>query len=165
MKKCVTCHEIKPLDAFNVRRAAVDGLQARCRECSKDWYANNSGPHRAAVIRRNKRVKAENRQQLADYLAAHPCVDCGEGDIRVLDFDHRDGVDKRDEVSRMVLAAMSWRSIALEIAKCDVRCANCHRRRTIASKGWWRQSYFEQAEAQLAAESAARLATLLPVLR
>jgi hypothetical protein len=35
-----------------------------------------------------------------------------------------------------------------EIDKCDVRCANCHRRRTAADFGWWRHM------AQLAAEDA-----------
>jgi cytochrome c551/c552 len=41
-------------------------------------------------------------------------------------------------VSRLVHTAVSWELVAAEIAKCEVRCANCHRRRTAAVGGYYR---------------------------
>ncbi|GAA1744780.1 hypothetical protein [Microbacterium paludicola] len=77
------------------------------------------------------RHRHANWLRLIDYLESHPCVDCGETDPIVLDFDHLPGVDKKFTISRAVGASTrSWRAIALEIAKCEVVCANCHRRRT-----------------------------------
>jgi hypothetical protein len=37
-----------------------------------------------------------------------------------------------------MLGDRPWRVIEAEIAKCDVRCANFHRRRSAHSKGWYR---------------------------
>ena len=51
-----------------------------------------------------------------------------------MDFDHRDGRTKRYTVGAM--ATRSWRTVAAEIAKCDVRCANCHVRRTAEMFKW-----------------------------
>ena len=70
------------------------------------------------------------------YLDVHPCVDCGERDPLVLDFDHRS--DKIAEVSVLVGRGADWTTIAEEIAKCEVRCANCHRRRTAERAGGYR---------------------------
>jgi len=53
-------------------------------------------------------------------------VDCGVCDLRVLDFDHRPGSAKRYDVMRMVRDGYSIRIISEEIAKCEVRCRNCH---------------------------------------
>lgn len=70
------------------------------------------------------------RQFVCEYLSNHPCVDCGEDDIVVLDFDHVRGKKTRG-VSQMVQSAgYTLKRIAEEIEKCDIRCANCHRRRT-----------------------------------
>lgn len=65
-----------------------------------------------------------------EYLEEHPCVDCGESDPVVLDFDHVDPADKFDGISHMIRAAYSLARLQAEIAKCQIRCANCHRRRT-----------------------------------
>lgn len=73
------------------------------------------------------------RQYIRDYLSEHPCVDCGEHDFVVLDFDHVRG-EKVKAISKMVSSAgYSLETIQKEIDKCDVRCANCHRRRTHAT--------------------------------
>lgn len=75
--------------------------------------------------------RAQNFDRMMSYLAVHPCVDCGEQDLIVLDFDHLPEHEKHFEVSRAVTASTrSWQSIEREIAKCEVVCANCHRRRT-----------------------------------
>ena len=76
--------------------------------------------------------KAHHNRIILDHLLEHPCVDCGEGDPVVLDFDHI-GNDKAANVSWLARTGATWDRIEAEIAKCEVRCANCHRRRTMAS--------------------------------
>jgi formate-dependent nitrite reductase cytochrome c552 subunit len=82
-------------------------------------------------IRRNSAARlAANRARVDDYLLTHPCVDCGLTDLVVLEFDHVRGV-KVGDVSALVGSGYPWAKIEAEIAKCDVRCANCHRRVTV----------------------------------
>jgi hypothetical protein len=71
------------------------------------------------------------------YLEEHPCVDCGEKDPVVLDFDHVRG-EKRMSVTRMISLQYSSKTLFDEIAKCDVRCSNCHRRKTAKAQNWSR---------------------------
>jgi hypothetical protein len=46
-----------------------------------------------------------------------------------MDFDHRPGEPKRMAVSRMI-GRVGTATMMAEVAKCDIVCANCHRRRT-----------------------------------
>lgn len=73
-----------------------------------------------------------------DYLAEHPCVDCGEKDYRLLDFDHKERSKKSQNVSTMISKGLSPTRIFSEIAKCDVRCVRCHRLKTIEQMGWYK---------------------------
>ena len=73
------------------------------------------------------------------YLQSHPCVDCGESDLVVLDLDHVRG-EKIKTVTDMVRGGWSIAKIDIEIAKCEVRCANCHRRKTAERHGGWYKS-------------------------
>jgi hypothetical protein len=58
-----------------------------------------------------------------DYLLTHPCVDCGEADPVVLDFDHIDPATKSREVAWFI-RRRDLVGRAAEIEKCEVRCAN-----------------------------------------
>ena len=135
-KRCVTCKLMKPLEGFNVRRASPDGRQPSCRECNRAWHAANKERHNKLIHQRTRRLRAEWHQRILDYLLEHPCVDCGEADPVVLEFDH-DG-DKVANVSSLVRRLAKWESIEAEIAKCTARCANCHRRRTMEAIGAYR---------------------------
>ena len=118
-----------------------------CRECnrarSRRYYAENHDLHRENVARRNKKVVAEMRVHILEYLKTHPCVDCDNQDIRVLEFDHRDS--KINNVSTMVSRGVSKEKIFEEIAKCDVRCRNCHAIKTYERQGnvWRMQAWLE----------------------
>jgi hypothetical protein len=138
-KPCDTCHQELPLADFSVKRAARGGLQGRCKACWRlDYEANRE--ERKRVAAKNARASlARHRVRVAAYLREHPCVDCGESDIRCLDFDHRDPTQKSMNVSAMVFLHVAWKRIEAEIAKCDVRCANCHRKRTSEVQADWRQ--------------------------
>ena len=138
LKRCCTCKRELPRSEFNVRRAAFDGLQSRCRSCSRAWYEAHRDGHIVVVFGRNAALRADLQAKLAAYFAEHPCVDCGERDIRCLEFDHRDRSTKTANISGLLRAVVSWDVICQEIEKCDVRCANCHRRRTAAQVNSWR---------------------------
>lgn len=84
-----------------------------------------------------KRHRLKVRNDLSNYLSACSCVDCGEKDPVVLDFDHDDPTKKFKSVSKMLSGHYSWASVLNEIKKCKVRCANCHRRRTHAQFGFF----------------------------
>lgn len=70
---------------------------------------------------------------LYQYLLKNPCVDCGESDPVVLEFDHRG--DKRLMISSAVNNYGASR-LKEEIDKCEVRCSNCHKRKTAIEQGW-----------------------------
>jgi hypothetical protein len=84
---------------------------------------------------RHEKYRHRIWEQVQGYLLDNPCIDCGEPDIAVLEFDHVRG-EKRANISTMVQNIVRWDTIRSEIEKCDVRCANCHRRRTRRSLKW-----------------------------
>lgn len=137
MKTCSACRAKKPRDAFNKNRRRKDGLQSRCRECvqqrARETY-QRSPTRRAQVAERREALRERNRSFLLGYLREHPCVDCGEADPIVLEFDHVRG-EKVACVSVMLDAALE--RLTAEIAKCEVRCGNCHRLKTAREQGHW----------------------------
>lgn len=75
------------------------------------------------------------------YLEQHPCVDCGETDPTVLVFDHVDPAEKYKDVGIMIHNGCSLKKVKAEIAKCEVRCANCHSRRTAKQFGYYENAH------------------------
>lgn len=134
MKACSKC---KRTDVeFHKNKHRVDGLQNICKLCKKEMgatYFQDSKEHHKNL---NKERRQKARQHIWDYLKSHPCIDCGETDPIVLEFDHRS--DKVMAVSHMITAGLSIEKIDLEIAKCDIRCAHCHRRKTAKELGWYK---------------------------
>lgn len=126
LRVCAMCRQEKPETDYNKKRK---GLQSYCRPCtaerSKQYYQDNQEKHKAKVSENRKKRKDVIREWLAEYLAKHPCVDCGSTDIRVLEFDHVRR-DKSFSISTALREAYSVEKVADEVSKCDVRCANCH---------------------------------------
>lgn len=86
--------------------------------------------NREDLYRAQKKHRIKVRQKLLDFLSTKKCVDCGEKDPIVLDFDHSERKTKFKSVSRMLSGHYSWESVMKEAQKCEIRCANCHRKRT-----------------------------------
>ena len=135
MRACTKCGELKPLEAFPPVRRGEPKLQTWCRECSaaygREYYRKNRDAQKSRLLRNVAATRAENHRRIVEYLATHPCVDCGETDIIVLEFDHLG--DKVADVSTYASGGRTWARIETEIQKCEVRCANCHRRKTRAT--------------------------------
>lgn len=131
-KLCRSCQRVLPLEEFHRNRSRRDGRQYRCRECNieanKRWYREHPEARANRMDEYARRRRRRLQQLLLEYLRSHRCVDCGEEDPVVLEFDHLR--DKIDNVTRMVVRRLAWSAVLDEIAKCEVVCANCHRRRT-----------------------------------
>ena len=80
-------------------------------------------------VKNNEKYTQQAQKYVANYLKTHPCVDCGETNIIALQFDHVRG-DKKTTISEMCIKGYALQTIKDEIAKCDVRCGNCHSRKT-----------------------------------
>ena len=129
---CTRCLALKAGSEFPPRGPKSRRVHSWCRACFSQYNAERYIALRSRELvrlRRNRRRTVEgNRRRVAAYLSEHPCVDCSQTDPVVLEFDHLR--EKRMDVSRMVHLGWRWPAILNEIEKCEVRCANCHRRRT-----------------------------------
>jgi hypothetical protein len=105
-------------------------------DLARIYYLRDPAPYKARAAANNKLTTARNRERMRDFFRNAECLDCGTRDFAVLELDHRDPQRKRDDVSNLVRAPHSWATVAKEIAKCDVVCANCHRKRTARHFGW-----------------------------
>ena len=59
----------------------------------------------------------ERTRYLLAYFKTHPCKDCGEPDLVMLEFDHLG--DKKFNISA-ALPCRNWDSVLAEISKCEV---------------------------------------------
>ena len=138
-KTCTTCKKDLPLTEFAMKNTKKGTRSSYCKSCqntkSKAHYAQNKQTYLDRTAARNDRVRRENVVCLLAYYKEHPCVDCGEADPTVLEFDHRNPSDKSYGIANR-LGRSPWETLLEEIAKCDVVCANCHRRRTAIQFGW-----------------------------
>lgn len=135
LKKCVTCENDLSLDYFNKG-------QKICKTCHSQYYLKyKNNPEfmmRNQVHAKNnsKRLKIRNMAFINRYLTMFgKCIDCGEKNIRVLEFDHINGVKKK---GIKLAASHTWSidNIKKEIRKCEIRCCNCHRIKTQIQFNW-----------------------------
>lgn len=129
MRTCTRCGEAKSLDEFG-KRGKI--RHSWCRECcrayNREWYNSPKANEKQVLKRRaaNAEKRERNREFVRDYLSKHPC-ECGESRVPVLEFHHLDPSNKKYEVSTMMQRGHAIEKIMIEIEKCKVVCANCHK--------------------------------------
>ena len=141
-KKCTKCKLEQSEDNFRWRNKKKGWRQPWCKDCFSKyehtiWKTDQKRrkDHKITDLKNKKR----NNQFLWDYKKEHPCVDCGEKDPLVLEFDHKKLKTKKRNLADFRRFGCSIESLLKEINKCDIRCANCHRRRTAKQLGWYKE--------------------------
>lgn len=134
------------MDQFAWRRKARGQRDNYCRPCRAAYKQEHYAAHRERYIsmagERKRAVVDARVRYLLDFFRENPCADCGETDPVVLEFDHVTG-DKSFVIAQGV-RDRRWSDVLKEIAKCDVVCANCHRRRTARRGGFLRAAMTER---------------------
>ncbi len=139
LRRCSRCGRSLALFEFAYRDLTAGMKAYYCRSCHAEYrrahYSMNKAGYVQIAMREARLKKEDVLLHVFEYLRSRPCVDCGGTDIRVLEFDHIDRATKTMDVAKMI-GRRNWTTIEAEIRKCDVRCANCHRKRTAAQQGW-----------------------------
>lgn len=131
------------MDEFFIRDSKKGSRQSHCKECNKlsgynkKAYLKAPEKAKAQSKARNQKLLEENRKHLLVYFSDHKCVQCGEGDMRCLEFDHLDESTKSFGIAEK-LDKYNWNKLSAELEKCQVLCANCHKKRTAEQFGWWK---------------------------
>ena len=137
IKICTKCQEQLPEESFCFSNKALLKRRAWCRGCVKlyDIEAYKDGrKHNKNHKENNERIRNRNLAYLKNLLQSASCLDCGNTDWRLLEFDHIG--DKKSNVA--ALKSGTLQKIIDEISKCEIVCANCHRLRTYTRCSSWR---------------------------
>jgi hypothetical protein len=110
-KQCSKCKTVKESQSFRWRNKTRTELQSYCKPCQNEL---GNEKNRAVKIRAVAHLGGK-------------CTDCDRVDDPVIyDFDHL--YDKKMDWS--IMMKRSWERICEELAKCELVCSNCHRKRT-----------------------------------
>jgi len=143
-KQCKTCLEYKATDKFQKKQNNLDGLDNICAICknksSKEsktkYYEKNKKESKERAIKFNNNKIAKLQKIVNKIKINKGCIDCGlKENPECLDFDHIN--DKILNISFMVSRRYKLEQILQEIEKCEIRCANCHRRKTAKEQNWY----------------------------
>ncbi len=137
---CNKCLEEKDISDFSFKKQDKNLRNKICKLCHSEYrrhhYLKNKEKYILKARRWNFKQKEVLSKYLYDILSQSHCVDCGEKDIIVLEFDHTN--NKKHGIPEMYKNRYSLNAVENELKKCVVRCANCHRRKTAKEKGFWK---------------------------
>lgn len=130
-EKC--CPKCKVTKSSNEYSSHKGKLATYCKPCFRLFMKGKDYTRDKEKDKKRKSTRRSTNKALLDNIVkSSQCMDCGTTDYRIMEFDHRD--EKRfniaDGVSRYTSVLLS------EIEKCDIVCANCHRRRTAITRQW-----------------------------
>lgn len=130
MKTCIKCFKNKEETGFALRNKTNGLRHNSCKECHKEF----SKKHYVENKSKYKKKSNDNRKKLYKYCNAlkesTPCTDCKlKYPHYIMDFDHLR--DKKFNISRITCGLETLKK---EIEKCEIVCANCHRKRTYMRK-------------------------------
>lgn len=101
-------------------KKSPEAIEAQ-RKAWKKYYDSHPEYHLA----RRKASQKSNAEYIDSFKTT--CASCGNTDKRVLDFHHIDDTTKLFTLASRRVAGYAKEKIKLEIDKCEVLCANCHR--------------------------------------
>ena len=139
MKECCKCKRTLHISEFHKNKRRKDGHTNYCKNCKREYNADHYvktkdqwKDARSESVQRSRKI---SHQYLFDYLSSHPCIDCGNSDVRVLDFDHVG--EKIYNIADMIGGSLE--KLIAEVKKCEIRCRNCHAIKTYERLGGsWR---------------------------
>lgn len=127
-KICSKCKIEKDIDEFPFKNKEKNVRHSACKECWKEIRKKSYNKDKKITRDRNKRNKNKNVEWYREYKSNLKCNRCPENHIAYLEFHHSDSEKKEFNVLTLIRSTYSIKKILIEIEKCEVLCANCHRK-------------------------------------
>lgn len=128
LKTCTVCGKEKDETDFAWKSILRGKRSSECKMCHSIYrdnhYRLHQKEHYASVIQRRR----ELQDKVVVYKAERGCSRCPEHHPAALDFHHIDASGKISTIARITRLGWSWERILTEIIKCEILCANCHRK-------------------------------------
>lgn len=121
---CSSCKQDKDISEYN---DTPKKKQSLCKECNKAYQKRHYTQNKSSYFANKKAREAANRNWLKEYKSNLQCNRCPEADPICLDFHHTDPSTKLFGIGNEH-HKVSLKKLKEEIAKCEVLCANCHRK-------------------------------------
>ena len=138
---------MKEINAKSVKAAEALLLQSRTNDFLKRIETARDTQLKAIAKQKVQKLGKELtatgkrvpiREFLREYLLENPCMRCGNPNLMVLEFDHRNREEKSFSIADAVNQGIGLDEVKNELTKCDVLCANCHAIKTHMENDSWR---------------------------
>ena len=136
MKTCNTCEVFKDSSEFYKKLHNLDGLNKKCIACEREYRKSHYLSNKRYYKDKNARLRLVYMKDFVSFLETKACLDCGNSDFRVLEFDHLPQFIKSFNIADKS-ACTPLKTLMKEIDKCEIVCANCHRIRTSDRAGYY----------------------------
>jgi len=133
---CSACKEQK-------KKGELVNNRKYCKRCNARWTAEwraqhpdkakavssrYYAAHREDQKKRVQRLSVAKRERFRRWKAQQRCQRCPENHPACLEFHRRDPSKKDMNVSQLWRLGYAWERLMQEVAKCDILCANCHKK-------------------------------------
>lgn len=126
-KICTKCKQDKSFDDFTNDKRAKDGKHSQCKLCvssaMKEYYRKKP----EIVKKQNWDLMMKIYGIVNEIKTKSGCKFCPEKEAVCLDFHHLNPKEKTDNISNLI-RKKSLPKVLVEIEKCIIVCANCHRK-------------------------------------
>ena len=124
MKICGRCKVEKDESEFNKKGK---GLQPNCKDCNRAYGKEHYQKNKEYYAIKGKKFRIETYEWYRNILSQCECFECGENHPATFDWHHEFPEDKIDCISHMI-NGKARATIIVEMNKCIILCANCHRK-------------------------------------
>ena len=141
---CANCHRNRTQKNIHASKSSEVELPPISVSRYEDWHKNNKD--RVSALRKKRRL--ETSEFIRSLKHNKECLDCHEiFPYWCLDFDHKDGIPKSINIS-LIAGKKHWceERILEEVNKCELRCANCHRIKTVNDKQHLRSNPLDETK-------------------
>lgn len=97
------------------------------KEKQKEYQRQLYQKNKEKYVQRRNDARKDRRRYVDNKKKKSQCKICGFKDYRALVYHHRDPSIKFASISNMGMRGFTYDKIEIEIEKCDLICANCHK--------------------------------------
>ena len=98
LKVCNKCGKEKSIEEFGFYNKKLKKRRNTCIDCVAAYYVEN----KPVFQERSKKKRQSDKEFVHSYLAGRKCIDCGESDPTVLEFDHRDNEENASKLTKQL---------------------------------------------------------------